>query len=390
VISNNDVWTRLRRRRGISTLSLSLAVAAVAVLAVSAGARNVTRSSAHTASITPSVAVANAEKFLAPYTTAPVTWQGPATSPPVAKDKHIVWIDIQPQLPTLQTQTAAAQQAAKTLHWTLTTIDVSATETFEQAVQQAISLHPSGVFFSFEDVASDPAAFAALRAAHIPVIALAVSTDPANADKVTHIVNNHFNLQGELPAAAAVVASKGDSHFGVFITPSGSETDDEIAGFKDYFAQYGGGSVTAIDYVDPDILFNTAEIGQAAVAFIQAHPSITQLFVAFDAVAAEVIPALKQAGLLSRVGVESINGDAYNINLIRTGGGQIADAVFPYRWNSYAAFDDFNRIFNHVALPKDDGVPIRLFDKSDLYSGNGYWDGGYNFVAKYDSLWKAG
>jgi ribose transport system substrate-binding protein len=337
-------------------------------------------------------ALANAQNFLKPYTTAPVTWQGPTSSPPLAKGKHIVFIDIAPTVPTLQTITTATQQLSAQLGWTVTHIDVTTNYTFSQAVQQAISLHPDGILFNFEDVSADPAAFSALAASKIPVITFGLSTDAVNSTNpgITHIVNVNYSLQGEEIAAGAVLLTKGDANLGVFTEANSAEETDHVNGIEDYFKQYGGGSVTAVDYFDPNIMFEPAQVGQAAVAFVEAHPSINQLFVIFDGVAAEVIPALKQAGLSPRVQVISAQGDAYNINLIRTGGGQDADTVWPYTWATYAAFDDFNRIFNHVALPANDGIPVRLFDSSDLYSGTGYWNGDYNFEAKYDALWKIG
>jgi ribose transport system substrate-binding protein len=393
----HDRATTRRARRKWRRLSLALAAGVAATISLAAFGSSAEKSSAFTSStlsksaqIAPATAVANATKFLAPYDTAPVTWTGPTTPDPVAKNKHIVFLDIAPTVPTLQTITTATQQLATKLHWTVTHIDVQ-NQDFQPAVQQAIALHPDGILFNFEDVANDPAAFRELAASHIPVIVFGVSTDPTNSDNpaITHIVNVNYSLQGRLTAAAAALLSHGDSHLGIFTIAGNTEEEDTDGGIASYFKEYGGGSIAGTDYFDQAIIFNPSQVGQAAVAFVQAHPTITQLFVIFDGVAAEVIPALKQAGL-GRVQVLSAQGDAYNINLIRTGGQQVGDAVWPYTWATYAAFDDFNRIFDKLPLPKSDGIPVREFYKSDLYSGTGYWNGDYPFASKYDSLWRIG
>jgi len=339
---------------------------------------------------TSSAAAASATRFLAPYDTAPVTWRGPTTKDPLAKGKHIVFIDVAPTVPTLQTITTATQQLASKLGWTVTHIDVQ-NQNFSPAVQQAISLHPDGILFNFYDVQDDPAAFAQLAASHIPVIAFGLSTDRVNSSNpgLTHIVNVNYPLQGQLTAAAAALLTKGNAKVGIFTLAGNSEEIDTDNGIATYFKQHGGGQVVATHYIDMASLFDPTVVGQSAVAFLQAHPSINQLFVIFDGVAAEAIPALKQAHL-SNVQVLSAQGDAYNINLIRTGGGQDGDAVWPYTWATYAAFDDFNRIFDKLPVPANDGIPVREFYPADLYSGTGYWDGAYNFQAKYDSLWGIG
>lgn len=389
---------RGRRWRAVATVAGAAALATTAAACgsspSSAGPAKSAQPAAAAATTTTSASagLSNAQNFLKQYTTAPVTWQGPTSSPPLAKNKHIVFIDIAPTIPTLQTITTATQQLSAKFGWTVTHINVTSSLTFSQAVQQAISLHPDGILFNFEDVSADPAAFEALAASKIPVVTFGLSNDPVNATNpgITHIVNVNYLLQGEQIAAGAALLAKGDAHLGVFTEADSAEDTDQINGEEAYFKKYGGGSVTAIDYFDPNIMFNAAQVGQAAVAFVEAHPSINQLDVIFDGVAAEVIPALKQAGLSPKVQVISAQGDAYNINLIRTGGGQDADTVWPYTWATYAAFDDFNRIFNHVAPPANDGIPLRLFYSGDLYSGSGYWDGDYNFEAKYDALWKIG
>jgi len=393
--STRRLWRRGRALAVIGTAVVATGVAACgSSSSSSSGSASTSDPAAPAASVSSGGSAAQAytaaTQFLAPHDTAPITWHGPTTPDPIAKHKHIVFVDIAPTNPAVMSVGNATNLLAAKLGWQVTRIDVQ-NQAFSPAIQEAISLHPDGILFNFEDVETDPAAFKALAASHIPVIVFGVSTDPVNSTDpgITHIVNVEYPLQGQLTAAGATLLSRGDAHLGIFTLANNSEETDTDNGIASYFKQHGGGTVIATDYFDPSIIFEPAPVGQAAVAFVQAHPSIKQLFVVFDGVAAEVVPALKQAGL-GDVQVFSAEGDAHNINLIRTNGGEVGDAVWPYTWATFASFDDFNRLFDKLPLPANDGIPVREFYNADLYPGNGYWDGDYNFQAKYASLWGLG
>ena len=393
--STRRLWRRGRALAVIGTAVVATGVAACgSSSSSSSGSASTSDPAAPAASVSSGGSAAQAytaaTQFLAPHDTAPITWHGPTTPDPIAKHKHIVFVDIAPTNPAVMSVGNATNLLAAKLGWQVTRIDVQ-NQAFSPAIQEAISLHPDGILFNFYDVQDDPAAFAQLAASHIPVIAFGLSTDRVNSSNpgLTHIVNVNYPLQGQLTAAAAALLTKGNAKVGIFTLAGNSEEIDTDNGIATYFKQHGGGQVVATHYIDMASLFDPTVVGQSAVAFLQAHPSINQLFVIFDGVAAEAIPALKQAHL-SNVQVLSAQGDAYNINLIRTGGGQDGDAVWPYTWATYAAFDDFNRIFDKLPVPANDGIPVREFYPADLYSGTGYWDGAYNFQAKYDSLWGIG
>lgn len=371
---------------GSSDSSSTTAATGTAVAESTAPAAASTTASTTASAASGSSAVEAAKTFLAPHATDPVTWKGPDTSPPLAKGKHIVYLSVAPTNPAVQTLEKGAKEVAGVLGWKFTNINVQ-NQNLLPAVQQAVNLHPDGIYLSFSDPDTAAEAYKALGTSKIPVIANGVSTGYANFPGITHIVDVSYPLQGELSAAAAAKLSNGDAHLGVLTLKGGKSSAEEIAGIKGYFAEHGGGKLEGITYVDQGILFDPPKIGQAAVAFLQAHPQITQLFVVFDGVAAELAPAIKQAGLADKVSILSTEGDAINIAQIRSGGVQAADSVWPYAWASWAAFDDFNRIFNKVDPPADDGVPLREFTKDNLYEGDGYWNGDFDFRSKYKTLW---
>lgn len=392
-----------RGRVGLRMMALLAAAGATALLAAcSSGSPSTAASSsssppASSSGTTPAgasgttaaaTALATTKNYLKPYTTGTVTWNGPTTSPPIAKNKHIVWLNVAPTDQNVQLIGAAAIQVSKLLGWTVTEINASS-QSFQQAVTQAISLHPDGILYNYTDASEYPSALAQIAAAKIPTIVFGVGTLPENEDNpaITHIVSLSYTEQGELIAAAAAQAAGGDAHLGILNLAGTSSLEQTDQGIDSYFATYGGGSVTASTNLDQSIIFNPAAIGQAAVAFVQAHPDLTSIFLPFDGTAVEVVPALRQAGLTSKVKVISVEGDPVNFALIREGEGQIADVAYPAAWATWAAFDDFNRIFNHVALPANDGIPLRLIEQGNVPAPGQPWSGNYNFRAKYEALW---
>lgn len=383
-----------RRRAGLRTAAALAAATAISLLAAcsssatSTATTSTASSPAASGTTAAATALATTENYLKPYTTGAVTWTGPTSSPPIAKNKHIVWLNIAPTDQNIQLISAAATQVSKILGWTVTKIDASS-QSFQQAVTQAISLHPDGIIWNYDDASEDPAALAQIAAAKIPTIVFGVGDVPANYNNpaITHIVSLSYTEQGDLVAAAAAQAAGGDAHLGILNLPGTTSLEQTDQGIDSYFAKYGGGSVTASENLDQSIIFNSAAIGQAAVAFVQAHPDLTSIFLPFDGTAVEVVPALRQAGLTSKVKVISVEGDPVNFALIRGNEGQIADVAYPAAWATWAAFDDFNRIFNHVALPANDGIPLRLIEQGNVPPVGQPWSGNYDFRAKYEALW---
>ncbi|MFJ9900635.1 sugar ABC transporter substrate-binding protein [Streptomyces sp. NPDC091280] len=331
-------------------------------------------------------AVAAARKFTAPYLSTSATWQGPTSSPKAATGKTVVYLNRWAFSETNSYVLATARKAAAALGWKFIAVDVS--KDFDAGVAQALELKPDAVISIVTEGDSDSKALAQIAAAKVPHIDFTIGTTNYNLKNpgITHIVDYHYYLQGQLVAAEAVLATGGKARLGLLHAAPNSSNRQEIQGIKDYFAKYGGGSVAADQQVSDGIL-GTPQLGQAAVAFIQGHPEVNIVWDEFDGIAVGAVPAVRAAGLAAKVPQISHEGDAPNLNFIRNGTGQIADIAPSYGWATWAAFDDLNRIFNKTALPKDDGVPLRLLTKDNLPPAGQRYEGGFDYAAKYRALW---
>ncbi len=334
-------------------------------------------------------ALARTEKFVAPYVKAPV-WRGPATSPPVAQAKRIVYVNQLPTQPLFRAIGTAAKEAGQALGWNVTELDATTLNDLPEVFNRAIAQKPDGILFSNLSANEYPTITAALVKSKIPTVVIGVLPTRVNSS-YTHVVDLHYPLQGQLIGAAAVLARQADAKVGVLGFAPGFDPSGEalIAGIKDYLASSGGGSVVATKTIDVATVTDPSAMGQASVAFAQANPALNAFFVGYDGTSSTVVPALRQAGLLNRLDVLAYQGDAQQLGWVRDGGGQVADVAWSQAWATWAAFDDFNRIFNKATPPADDGVPVRLFTKDNPPpAGTTTWSGDFAFSVKYKALWK--
>jgi ribose transport system substrate-binding protein len=68
-------------------------------------------------------------------------------------------------------------------------------------------------------------------------------------------------------------------------------------------------------------------VGQMVVGYLQTHPNVDWVYASYPA-AAVMVNAIVQAGLQDKVKLVSIVGSAQNIEFIRQGRVQVADAAF--------------------------------------------------------------
>jgi ribose transport system substrate-binding protein len=388
-----DGHSRLRRTRAVVPTIAATLVVAVALAgcggdgdgASAAGAATGTQPQAQGG------AVAAAQRLVAPYVKAPI-WHGPATSPPAAKSKHIIFVNQLPGEPQFTATGAAAKAAGRALGWHVTELDAATLSDLPQVFGQAIAQKPDGIVFSNLSANEYPAITNALVKAKIPTVVIGVLPDAVN-DPYTHVVDLHYALQGQLTGAAAVLDRKADAKLGVLGFAPGFDPAGEalIGGIKRFLATSGGGSVAATKTIDVATIRDPAAVGQAAVALVQANAGLNAFYVGYDGTSRSVVPALRQAGLLGRVHVLAYQGTPQQLGWVRDGAGQVSDVAYPQEWATWAAFDDFNRIFAGGRPPADDGVPVRLFTTADPPPpGDSTWSGDLDYAARYRALWKVG
>lgn len=144
----------------------------------------------------------------------------------------------------------------------------------------------------------------------------------------------------------------------------------------------------------PIIKFTSSQVGttlgQETVGFIKSHPDLTYIYSPYDPAAAFQVPAIVNAGLANQVKLVSILGDQQNLDFIRKGEVQVADAGYDNEYMGYAIVDQSIRLLNKQELSKPIGenLPYILLDKTNLPEVGSDWHAPFDYKAEFMKLWK--
>jgi ribose transport system substrate-binding protein len=134
----------------------------------------------------------------------------------------------------------------------------------------------------------------------------------------------------------------------------------------------------------------TTSLPQQTTGYLQSHPNINYVFSPYDPAAAAQVTAIKQAGLASKVKLVSVLGDQQNVQYIRSGTVQAADAAYDNEYMGYAIVDQIIRTLDHkgISHPIGENLPYSLLTKSNLPAPGSDWHAPYDYKAKFLKLWK--
>jgi ribose transport system substrate-binding protein len=129
---------------------------------------------------------------------------------------------------------------------------------------------------------------------------------------------------------------------------------------------------------------------QSVVSFIRSNPQVKYVFIPYDPAAATVVPAIAQAGLISKVKVISVLGDQQNLGFIRGGRVQIADAAYDNLYMGYAIIDQVARSLDHepLAKPAGENLPFLMLDHTNLPAPGADWHASFAYIPDFTRLWK--
>jgi ribose transport system substrate-binding protein len=129
---------------------------------------------------------------------------------------------------------------------------------------------------------------------------------------------------------------------------------------------------------------------QSVVSYLRSHPETNYVFMPYDPAAAAVVPAIQQAGYGNKVKVVSVLGSQENLNFIRGGRVQAADAAYDNQYMGYALIDQSARLLTKhpLADPHGENLPFVVLDKSNVPAAGSDWHASYDYASKFSALWK--
>jgi ribose transport system substrate-binding protein len=145
-----------------------------------------------------------------------------------------------------------------------------------------------------------------------------------------------------------------------------------------------------------DVMYFTAtqiasSLGPQTVNYVRTHPDVDYLYSAFDPPAAAQVQALQTAGLGKNVKIVGGLGNAQNLQFIKAGQVEAADAAYDNIYMGFAIVDQSIRMLNKQPLiePAGEGLPFQVLDKTNLPSGQASWTAPYDYQSKFLALWKS-
>jgi ribose transport system substrate-binding protein len=390
-----------RRVRGI--------VAAGAVLVLAAGVVGC-GNGPNGLTVTPSGGVSGSQDIMAEaQAVTAAAWRGSYKSPDpatrlAAKGKRIAVISRGQQSPTSAIPVSGAVEAAKALNWQVTVLDLKLNPSSAPAVvQQAIDLRVDGIVANF-DCAYAPAQFAAAKARGIKIVPLfgfdctdpSVTGTPGESQYTTFVNYGVARVDtakytmnfGAVAAHAVIAATGGTAKVIAFNDESSTVLHYTHAGFIETIKRCSGCEVLE------EVFFGTNELGPVLAAKVKAalqrHPDATVIRSAHSAATqSSIAPALVSTGRHGSVLVIGGEGQAKDLDLIRTKQGLTMTLSTDSQWAGWATVDSINSAFNGEA-PRPAGFGGLLVDRDHNLPPSGPVQHNVNFKNVYRKAWGVG
>jgi ribose transport system substrate-binding protein len=330
----------------------------------------------------------------------PPIWNGPTSSPPIAKNRFVVAIPCSEAAAGCARPAAAFLQAAKFLGWKTLLIDPAGDPNkLQAAFYQAHQLGAAGIFAPGASISQVRAVVPQLRKAGM---ALVTMTGPLSGNMPSPTgwsanIAHYVDYMPKVLAAYVAVHSGGKGNVLVIDDSEYPEIHRMALNFENDLKRYCSGC-SVDQYVDFSIVDISTTLPQRVKAVLQSHPEINWIDAPYDFSAYSVVPAIDEIGLRGKVHLVSWDGNPENFQFIRTGNVDTATDARSLEWIGYAAADQMNRIFNHkptLITPGttgegDENYGVQLLDQSNLPSTNAVWNPGVDFRGKYEAIWTAG
>jgi ribose transport system substrate-binding protein len=131
-------------------------------------------------------------------------------------------------------------------------------------------------------------------------------------------------------------------------------------------------------------------LGNQTTGYLRSHPDVGYVFSPYDPAAAAQVTAIATAGMANRVKVVGVLGSQQNLDFIRKGEVQAADAAYDNRYMGYMLADQINRTLANKPLfdPHGGNMPFTVLDKSNLPSPGSDWTASFDYPGKFSQLWK--
>lgn len=381
--------TERRKRTGRKTgwlLPLALLIV-VALLGVGCGDDDDEGDGGDSASSSNGDIVAEAQEKVDELTAEVTDWPPPPEGPEPAKDKKVVAVMADGTAEGAVRTADGIQEAGEILGWEVEVLDGEGTpNTMISAMNQAVSEQADGILLIYIDENFVRPGIEAAHKQGIPVVSLLGGNEGGGTSGVDYDVASfeyardtgaagaYYAIADSDGTANAIVVSDTSFVLGVERTKGQLEVLDQCEACE----------------VAEEIEFQVADLttklpGQVQSA-LSANPDVDYILAPYDAAATFIAQGVKQAGRGDDVKIVSADGNIANLDMIRSGGPEVAVAANPLEWVGFVGIDNLNRIFqNEEPVPPE--YPLKLLTADNLPPEGEAWTGDVDYVQLYKDHW---
>lgn len=327
----------------------------------------------------------------------PAKFSGPAKSAKAPANIKIAAITCYSILEGCVIPAQGIEKAAKTIGWQARTFDGGGTPTTQNTqilnavswgadVIALIAITPSAVQSGLQ-AAKKSGALIVSGSSGLSSPNKTLKPQPGQAWPEFDVSPDYKSL-GEHLAQWIIADSQGKGNIAVYGDKEFDSINAQESGIVPALRACKGCTTSKVKYFTATQIANS--LGPQTVSYLRQHPEVEYLYSAFDPPAAAQVQALKTSGLGANVKIVSALGNAQNLQYVRDGNVQMADAAYDNIYMGFAIVDQSIRLLDHQPLiqPLGEGLPFQVLDKTNLPKSDKSWTAPYDYESKFTALWK--
>lgn len=330
-------------------------------------------------------------------TSTPADFSGPDTPVAAPKDVKVGVITCLSILSGCVSPAKGAQEAAKTLGWQVRVFDGGGTPDKQNAqMLNALSWGADIIL----NIAIDPNAVQdGLRAAQragVPVgagsngLASPNPTIQPSSGKLGYAfdVSPDYAALGKKTAQWIIGDSGGKANILVYSDKTFPSVLALQKGLLEGLKECSGCTVQPLEYFTGNQVAQV--LPQSVVSQLRSKTEVNYVFLPYDPAAAAVVPAIDQAGFGQRVKLVSVLGSEENVNFVREGRVQVADAAYDNLYMGFAMLDQAARLLTKADIvePQGENLPFVVLDQTNAPDSGADWHASFDYATKFSELWK--
>jgi ribose transport system substrate-binding protein len=393
-----NIDRRLKRRIGVG-VAIVLVASALAACSSSkgssapVGSTSATSSAPADAGLTEAVFTQIANLYVNPP---------PTTGPKPVKNKNIWWMGCGNSVPACKLLSDAGGQAAKLLGWNFHVADGNLNQNggYATAIRTALAAKPDALVIQGMDCGQIEQPLQEAKAQGVPVLgvqSIDCSDETSGAPSLISVqyeysnnaktLRQYYEAFGQVAAKYLIAKENGKAQV-IANLGKGGFYEYMNDGFRSVMATCSACKIVdEVRWADADTAPNGPWV-HAFSAALAKDATANSVFIPFDSLMTTSggIQAIKDSG--RKVDLVGANGnDPATIQAVRDGQLTAITAAQDFRWLSYGAIDELNRLFNkQPSVPE--GIGPTLVDQTHgLPAAGQAYTSTTDFVSLYKTLW---